>query len=55
MFAAIFEVQPEQGKFDEYLSLAEFLHPKLEAIDDKLGAFAAYSESDVFRAIGNDL
>ena len=33
MFAAIFEVQPEQGKFDEYLSLAEFLHPKLEAID----------------------
>jgi heme-degrading monooxygenase HmoA len=33
VFAAIFEVQPKQGKFDEYLSLAKFLRPKLEAID----------------------
>jgi len=33
VFAAIFEVQPKQGKFDEYLSLAKYLRPKLEAID----------------------
>ena len=33
MFAAIFEVQPKQGKFDEYLSLAKYLRPKLERID----------------------
>jgi heme-degrading monooxygenase HmoA len=33
VFAAIFEVQPRQGRFDEYLSLAKYLRPKLEAID----------------------
>src|SRR5215813_12587630 len=33
MFAAIFEVQPKQDKFEEYLSLAKYLRPKLEAID----------------------
>jgi len=33
MFAAIFEVQPKDGKFDEYLSLAKDLRPRLEAID----------------------
>jgi heme-degrading monooxygenase HmoA len=33
VFAAIFELQPEQGKVDEYLSRTEFLCPKLEAID----------------------
>src|SRR5215471_19982450 len=33
MFAVIFEVQPKQGKFDEYLSLAKYLRPKLDAID----------------------
>lgn len=33
MFAVIFEVQPKQEKFDEYLELAKYLKPKLEAID----------------------
>lgn len=33
MFAVIFEVQPRAGRFDEYLNLAKFLKPELEAID----------------------
>jgi heme-degrading monooxygenase HmoA len=33
MFAVIFEVQPKQERFDEYLELAKQLKPKLEAID----------------------
>jgi heme-degrading monooxygenase HmoA len=33
MFAVIFEVQPRKDRFDDYLSLAKFLKPKLEAID----------------------
>jgi len=33
MFAVIFEVQPRQGRFDDYLALAKGLKPKLEAID----------------------
>ena len=33
MFAVIFELQPKQEKFDEYLKLAKYLRPKLEAID----------------------
>jgi len=33
MFAAIFEVRPKQSKFEEYLGLAKYLRPKLEAID----------------------
>lgn len=33
MFAVIFEVQPKQERFDEYLELAKGLKPKLEAID----------------------
>ena len=33
MFAVIFEVQPKMGKFDDYLDLAKFLKPKLEAIE----------------------
>jgi heme-degrading monooxygenase HmoA len=33
MFAVIFEVQPKTERFDEYLALAKFLKPKLEAID----------------------
>jgi len=33
MFAVIFEVQPKQERFDEYLALAKQLKPKLEAID----------------------
>src|SRR5215510_14682297 len=33
MFVAIFEVRPKQGKFEEYLGLAKFLRPKLEAIE----------------------
>jgi heme-degrading monooxygenase HmoA len=33
MFAVIFEVQPRQGRFDDYLALAKELKPKLEAID----------------------
>jgi heme-degrading monooxygenase HmoA len=33
MFAVIFEVQPKQERFDDYLALAKQLKPKLEAID----------------------
>ncbi|HVY58189.1 MAG TPA: antibiotic biosynthesis monooxygenase [Xanthobacteraceae bacterium] len=33
MFAVIFEVQPREGRFDEYLALAKHLKPELEAID----------------------
>jgi heme-degrading monooxygenase HmoA len=33
MFAVIFEVQPKQERWDDYLSLAKELKPKLEAID----------------------
>ncbi len=33
MFAVIFEVQPKEARFDEYLELAKGLKPKLEAID----------------------
>ena len=33
MFAVIFEVQPRQGRFDDYLDLAKSLKPKLEAIE----------------------
>jgi heme-degrading monooxygenase HmoA len=33
MFAVIFEVQPKAGKFNDYLDLAKFLKPKLEAIE----------------------
>ncbi len=35
MFAVIFEVQPKQERFDEYLELAKGLKPKLEAIDNE--------------------
>ena len=33
MFAVIFEVQPKQERWDEYLALAKFLKPELEKID----------------------
>ena len=33
MFAVIFEVQPKKEKFDDYLALAKFLKPKLEATE----------------------
>jgi heme-degrading monooxygenase HmoA len=33
MFAVIFEVQPKQAHWDDYLALAKQLRPKLEAID----------------------
>jgi heme-degrading monooxygenase HmoA len=33
MFAVIFEVQPKQERFDDYLSFAKFLKPELEKID----------------------
>src|ERR1700680_2731717 len=33
MFAVIFEVQPKEGRYDEYLELARYLKPKLEAIE----------------------
>jgi heme-degrading monooxygenase HmoA len=33
MFAVIFELQPKPEKFDEYLKLAKYLKPKLEAIE----------------------
>jgi heme-degrading monooxygenase HmoA len=33
MFAVIFEVQPRQDRWDDYLGLAKQLRPKLEAID----------------------
>jgi heme-degrading monooxygenase HmoA len=43
VFAVIFEVEPIEERRDEYLSLAKFLKPKLEAIDgfieiDRLGS-----------------
>lgn len=33
MFVVIFEVQPKPERWDDYLALAKFLKPKLEAID----------------------
>src|SRR5262249_32382893 len=33
----IFELRPKQDKFDEYLKLAKYLRPKLEAIDGFIG------------------
>jgi heme-degrading monooxygenase HmoA len=33
MFAVIFEVQPKQARWDDYLALAKQLKPKLEAIE----------------------
>jgi heme-degrading monooxygenase HmoA len=33
MFAVIFEVTPKKERWDDYLGLAKFLKPKLEAID----------------------
>ncbi len=33
MFAVIFEVQPKRERWDDYLKLAQFLKPKLMAID----------------------
>jgi heme-degrading monooxygenase HmoA len=33
MFAVIFLVQPKQERWDDYLKLAKYLKPKLEAID----------------------
>lgn len=33
MFVVIFEVQPKAGRFNDYLELAKYLKPKLEAID----------------------
>ena len=33
MFAVIFEVLPKEGRTDDYLELAKFLKPKLEATD----------------------
>jgi heme-degrading monooxygenase HmoA len=33
MFAVIFEVEPREERFDDYLALAKHLKPKLEAID----------------------
>jgi heme-degrading monooxygenase HmoA len=33
MFVVIFEVQPKQERWSDYLDLAKYLKPKLEAID----------------------
>jgi heme-degrading monooxygenase HmoA len=33
MFAVIFEVQPREGRFDDYLELAKSLRPRLDAIE----------------------
>jgi heme-degrading monooxygenase HmoA len=33
MFAVIFTVQPKQERWDDYLALAKYLKPRLEAID----------------------
>src|SRR5271156_4428352 len=33
MFAVIFEVQPKKEHWNDYLDLAKYLKPKLEAID----------------------
>lgn len=44
MFAVIFEVQPRQGRFDDYLAYAKQLKPKLEAID-------GFIENERFRSL----
>jgi heme-degrading monooxygenase HmoA len=44
MFAVIFEVQPRQGRLDDYLALAKALKPKLEAID-------GFIENERFRSL----
>src|ERR1700730_12352128 len=33
MFAVIFTVQPKKERWNDYLDLAKFLKPKLEAVD----------------------
>src|ERR1700761_3816230 len=33
MFAVIFEVEPKQERWDEYLELAKFLRPEIERIE----------------------
>lgn len=33
MFVVIFEVQPKPARWNDYLDLAKYLKPKLEAID----------------------
>ena len=47
MFAVIFEVQPRQGRFDDYLALAKDLKPKLEAID-------GFIDNDRFRSLRDE-
>jgi heme-degrading monooxygenase HmoA len=46
MFAVIFEVQPKQERFDEYLELAKGLKPKLEAID-------GFIDNERFKSLGD--
>jgi heme-degrading monooxygenase HmoA len=43
VFAVIFEVQPKEERFDDYLALAKQLKPKLEAID-------GFIDNDRFRS-----
>jgi len=35
MFALIFLVQPKPERWNDYLDLAKFLKPKLDAVDDE--------------------
>src|SRR6185312_10315348 len=46
MFAVLFEVQPKPERFDDYLTLAKELKPKLEAIDGFIDNERFRSERD---------
>ncbi len=53
MFAVIFEVYPKKERWDDYLSLAKQLKPKLEAIDgfiDNERFASKKTEGSVFRS-----
>ena len=51
MFAVIFEVQPRQERFDEYLELAKLLKPELEKIDGFIDNERYRSRSDAGRIL----
>jgi heme-degrading monooxygenase HmoA len=51
MFVVIFEVQPKQEQFDEYLNLAKFLKPELEKIDGFIDNERFASERTVGRVL----
>ena len=51
MFAVIFEVQPKEGRFDDYLDLAKHLKPKLEAIEGFIDIERFGSKASVGRVL----